>query len=349
MLHGLLKNQIKMCIVLAFLSLSSAVFAVENKMDVVTQNKRDNITKAVEVNDELKVAIKKNKLPALMGATSKGDIEEVIKLIKSGENADQTDDFGVTSLMIASSKGFISIMQILIKHGALVNKESILGMSPLFYATAIDNAKAMKLLIKHGAEVNTISSGFTPLMIASDLNYINAVKILLKNGAKVDLERDLLKTGAAKFVKKVTHKDASGKTITTEIGLHDGENTKINTAVTAIDNKTINSSAKAKNISKDTALMLASMKGNIKIIKLLLKFGASVNKADSASGSTALMAAAQGGSIDAVKILYAAGANINQKNKHGHNAIDYAEDYDSKACANFLKQALDKQKNKQAR
>ena len=59
MLHSLLKNQMKMCIALAFLSLSSVAFAIENKMDAMTQNKIDSAVKAMEITDELKAAIKK--------------------------------------------------------------------------------------------------------------------------------------------------------------------------------------------------------------------------------------------------------------------------------------------------
>ena len=246
--------------------------------------------------------------------------------------------------MVASTEGHTAIAQTLLKHGASVNKVSIFGHeSPLSCATSANHIEIIKLLLKHGARVDIKPNGYTPLMLASEKNYTDAAELLLKNGAKVNNELDLLKTNLDKPVEKTIEVNASGNSVTTEVGTYQGENTKINSKVVTPDNKTIYFSNTAKDSNKITALMLASLKGNVGIIKLLLKYGASVNKT-SGFGATALMAAAQNGSIAAIEVLYAAGANINQKDKYGCNAICYAERYNNKACADFLREKANKQK-----
>jgi 5-methylcytosine-specific restriction endonuclease McrBC regulatory subunit McrC len=73
----------------------------------------------------------------------------------------------------------------------------------------------------------------------------------------------------------------------------------------------------------ETALMLASMKGNIKIVKLLLEYEANPNLQEE-YGFTALMLASMKGNIKIVKLLLEYEANPNLQNKDGWTALMFA-------------------------
>jgi len=79
-----------------------------------------------------------------------------------------------------------------------------------------------------------------------------------------------------------------------------------------VDSDTISVYRAISTIGLDRALIDASMKGQIKNVKMLLKAGADVHNTNF-GGSTALTTASQYGHADIVKILLAAGANVNSK------------------------------------
>lgn len=72
------------------------------------------------------------------------------------------------------------------------------------------------------------------------------------------------------------------------------------------------------------ALMYASGKGHVNIVKLLLDKGAKVNAKDY-NRRTALMLASYAGQREVVKILLNNGVDIYAKDKNGQTAIEYAE------------------------
>jgi len=80
---------------------------------------------------------------------------------------------------------------------------------------------------------------------------------------------------------------------------------------------------KTISLPEDTLLMLASNRGNLEAMKLLLGNGANVN-AKTSQGQTALMSASETGKVDAVDILLAQGADIQAEDASGKTALVYA-------------------------
>jgi len=112
----------------------------------------------------------------------------------------------------------------------------------------------------------------------------------------------------------------------------------------------------AQDSAGETALMLASLNGDIDLVKLLITKGAQVNKtgwtalhyaaanghddiaklllgysayvdAPSPNGTTPLMMAARGDHLSTIKLLIDKGADINAKNQIGMNALAFAKQY----------------------
>ena len=86
--------------------------------------------------------------------------------------------------------------------------------------------------------------------------------------------------------------------------------------------------------------MVASGKGNLEIVKILVEKGADVNKVDS-SNYTALMWATSGGSygaghLDIVKYLSEQGADLDVRNEDNRTAYDQASGDESEEIQEYL-------------
>ena len=75
--------------------------------------------------------------------------------------------------------------------------------------------------------------------------------------------------------------------------------------------------------SHQTALMIASEKGYLRIVQLLIDSGADINHQD-IDGRTALMISSGKGYLPIVQLLLDSGADINLQNKYGNTALMYA-------------------------
>jgi ankyrin repeat protein len=89
--------------------------------------------------------------------------------------------------------------------------------------------------------------------------------------------------------------------------------------VEAFLNEGANVNAKGKE-SNRTALMWASLRGHLDVVRLLLERRADVNARDD-NGETALLSASGKGGIGVVKLLLDKGADINARDKNGRNAL----------------------------
>ena len=130
-----------------------------------------------------------------------------------------------------------------------------------------------------------------------------------------------------------------------------------------------NAKAEVRNAADESPLMLAALKGELKLCELLIKKGADVNKtgwaplhyaatngqveviqllldenayidAASPNSTTPLMMAAHYGSESALKLLLEAGADPLLKNDQGLTAFDFANSASRKASAALISAAI---------
>ncbi len=85
----------------------------------------------------------------------------------------------------------------------------------------------------------------------------------------------------------------------------------------------------------DTALMIATKKGNLELIEPVIKAGANINTFNK-NGNTALIVATKNGDQDLAKYLVKAGADINAVDKNGDTALIIAKKNDNQELSEYL-------------
>ncbi len=90
--------------------------------------------------------------PPLHKAAYKGDIKEIKKLIKAGENVNSVNSEGATPLHWAAFKGHTEAAKLLLQYGADINALTKKGSTPLRLATTHKKEKVVALLKSYGAD-----------------------------------------------------------------------------------------------------------------------------------------------------------------------------------------------------
>jgi hypothetical protein len=127
----------------------------------------------------------------LFQAASRGETQEVNRLLDLGAAIDSKHDFGLTALTVASFAGNYQTAELLIKRGANINSTGDNGLTPLYAATVKGNLAVMELLLNSHANTEltvlsgTIVDNRTPLYIAMHNKNIPAMKLLLQHGANI--------------------------------------------------------------------------------------------------------------------------------------------------------------------
>ena len=300
--------------------------------------------------------------PPLVVAVEKGDTDVVKLLLQHGANVNQKNSHGWTALMKASKKGDskLEIIELLLKHGAQVDPQNDDGKSALMVAAQNSQAKlATKLVREYGASVGLKQkhSSWTALMEASESGSIDIVKLLLEHGADdlgwalvlAILNRDddivklLLKHDAIindddwayvfnkpPLIVAVEEGDMDMVKLLLEHGAKQGLDLAIKEAIFNMNAEIIQilseqgAQVDKMDWSNHSPLVEAVEKGDIDVVKLLLKHGANnIIDEKTSDGWTVLMKASIKGDskLEIIELLLKHGARVDLQNDDGESAL----------------------------
>jgi ankyrin repeat protein len=242
---------------------------------------------------------------ALYNAAYRGNSQDVLSLIANGKDVNEKDRNGWTPLMIAAAEGHSDTVKVLLEKGADANAQNSYGRTSLMFASRYGFTQIAELLIKAGADVNAIPNDETrkPALIAAvEKGHLDTVALLLRHGADIkatdSLGFDALYSAAIDGNKQIV-----------ELLLQKGANPNV------------------RNAKGNTPLILSINRGFTDVALLLLSYGADPNLKSSINdlNYTALMVASMKGDVQVARVLIDKGANVNDRATTGISALDYAK------------------------
>lgn len=230
---------------------------------------------------------------ALSLACSGGRYEVVELLLNRNANKEHRNVSDYTPLSLAASGGYVNIIRLLLAHAAEINSRtgSKLGISPLMLAAMNGHVAAVKTLLEMGSDINAQieTNRNTALTLACFQGRHEVVQLLLEKKANVEHRA---KTGLTPLMEA-----ASGGYV--EVG-----------RVLLDYGADVN--APPVPSSRDTALTIASDKGHVDFVELLLQRGAQADVKNK-KGNSPLWLAANGGHLEVVELLFKAKADIDSQ------------------------------------
>jgi len=237
----------------------------------------------------------------LMIAAGQGNANLVSFLLDKGVSTEALDFWKETALMYAVYRGYNDIIDLLVKHGAIFDKikqgENGFGIMPIYYSLIKNNAEAMKIFIDNGLSMYT---KVWSLYFAIFQRNTTIIELLLKSG--IDL--NFLEYELAIDVMSI-------------ILARENEDSKICHRIRNMFFKML-----PVDLPYFLLIALDIDKG---IGKLLLDHGANPNlMVDEHKTSSVLAAFVKQDDIEAVKLLLKYGATVDTKDRYKKAPIDYA-------------------------
>lgn len=201
-----------------------------------------------------------------------GDVEILRCLTKNGADINAVTNFkGYTPLMMATRYNHLAAVTFLSDQGADANLQDQKGYTALHYFSKFGNIchfHAVSCLINNGADVNVqrTDDNLTPLMLACKCQNVETINYLLQSGAKVGLHDKYGQTCLQYAVKRGV----------------DGTAFEILSSLIKIG-----ADVNARKEHDQTLLMQATLRGDLKLLTLLIEHEAKVDLQDR-NGDTAL-------------------------------------------------------------
>jgi ankyrin repeat protein len=239
--------------------------------------------------------------PAVNVAAEFNNVEGLKLLVKHGANINLATSQGINAIQTAAQRNSLDAAKYLIEQKAVLNGYNSTYFNAICYAALAYHTDMLDLLVKSGADVNEVTKE-SPW--AGPLARLAMAFSPLEKKARLKTFTKLLELGADPNV--LHQQDMTAIMCAAKLGTGDGWKA-------AVDNCKVLIKAGANvnlvNTAGETALMLASEAGNLKLVSLLIKSGADVNAVNKVGDSPLSYAnRAQANKSEIVKALEGAGA-----------------------------------------
>lgn len=222
-------------------------------------------------------------------------------LVKSGADLDVLDRKGWSPLHLAAWKGHARATEILTRYGADVDIRNREGWTPLHMACMLGRVEIVDMLAKE-ADINSQNNqGWTPLDYANFYSHTHLVKILKALGAT----RNTADSGASKPGKKAETQECGAIEVLDAISW-------------------VAHYYKCDSKDDDMKFLIASLKGDVKVVRKMIQGGACDVNATGKNGITALHCAAFSGKMAVVSELLNAGADLQALTDQGASVLHCA-------------------------
>jgi ankyrin repeat protein len=124
----------------------------------------------------------------LHAAAANGDVAEIERILKDGENPNLQDGNSRTPLLVATYRKHHKAAEALLKGGANPNARDLQRFDMLTIAVVQNDIEMLKLGLANGASARNVTgqSDATALISAAHLGYVEFVKLLIDAKAPVD-------------------------------------------------------------------------------------------------------------------------------------------------------------------
>lgn len=243
----------------------------------------------------------------LANAVLASDPERIRFLIEKGADINKHDAQGYGALQAAARNRSDKIIPLLVELKADVNGRDKDGFTALIHAAERNHVATIRALVAAGADLEaSVDGGFGPLSLAIESGKFLAAKALIELGANVNAVAGTDRITPIMVAASQLAVGESAKEIERRQGLRSTD------IATALVERGAN--VNAANAHGVTALMIASARGNIPMLGLLLEAGADPNL-KSKAGKTAIDIAHENLNEDAVKSITLFEATISERSQ----------------------------------
>jgi ankyrin repeat protein len=259
---------------------------------------------------------------SLIREVQKGDMEEAIKLIKSGISINGKNKSGQTPLSIAARIGDMNLLKELISHQVDVKSSNF----PLVEAIIAQHMDVVKFLVENGMNPKIrIDSSASPLFQASKEGNFDIVKYLLECGSDPN-EKDE-KTGSTCLIEatKQNYTDCIELLVQFGADMNQVDKSKLSPLHYAIQKQFLIAVKLLLNTDGELELftnLAASLKSK-EILEILIDSGFDINGQD-LHGNSTLILAIERENWDSANLLLERGVNIHHVNESDRDAILFA-------------------------
>ncbi|XP_033107889.1 protein phosphatase 1 regulatory subunit 12A-like isoform X2 [Anneissia japonica] len=257
--------------------------------------KGSELDKEPAINPKKTTRVKFDKGCVFLASCASGDEKEVKAMLDSGTDINYANIDGLTAIHQAVIDEKLDMVEFLIENGANLEAKDNEGWTALHASSSCGFLDITKYLVENGANLSAVNSeGEIPLDLAEDDE--------MEEYLQEEIDRQGLDVEAAR-------KEEERKII-------DDANQWLNS-------KSVKDKPHPK--TGATALHVASAKGYIKALSLLLQAGMDINSQDN-DGWTPFHAASHWGQKESAELLVEKMCDMNARNKLGQTAFDLGDD-----------------------